>query len=388
LIQIKSYKPIQVVRVPSHNWRDMRGENCERETTVDLLTKKGALAQSKLVDAPQATLADGEVRMHVDLFSLTANNVTYGAAGDFLQYWRFYPTGEEGWGRVPVWGFATAVESKSASIAVGERVYGYLPMSETFVVKPGERKHGGFAETNPQRAGLAPVYNNYVFNAGDPLYAKDTEALQVLFRPLFTTSFLIDDFLADAGYFGGKQIIFSSASAKTSYAAAQLLKARGDVKVVGLTSASNVGFTKALGFYDDVLAYKDIGGMAASVPTVFVDIAGNSGVRASVHAQFGDALSYSCAVGATHWDAPRQEQPPAGPAPKMFFAPDVVKKRITDWGPAGFSQKVGAAWAAFLPTAARTTKVVESCGLEAAAKVFADLASGRGDPSEGRVIRL
>ena len=50
----------------------------------------------------------------------------------------------------------------------------------------------------------------------------------MLFRPLFTTSFLIDDFLADADYFGGKQVIFSSASAKTAYAAAQLLKARGE----------------------------------------------------------------------------------------------------------------------------------------------------------------
>jgi len=84
-----------------------------------------------------------------------------------------------------------------------------------------------------------------------------------------------------------------------------------------------------------VLAYEDIGGMEASVPTVFVDIAGNSGVRASVHAQFGDALKYSCAVGATHWDAPRQEQPLAGPAPKMFFAPDVVKKR---------DHQLGAGW--------------------------------------------
>lgn len=78
----------------------------------------------------------------------------------------------------------------------------------------------------------------------------------------------------------------------------------------------------------------------------------------------------------------------AGPAPIMFFAPDVVKKRMVDWGPAGFGQRVGAAWAAFLPTAAKTTRVVESTGLEAAAKVFTDLASGRGDPSEGHVIRL
>lgn len=355
---------------------------------MDVLVKKGALAQAKVAGPPEAPLGEGEARLKVDLFSLTANNVTYGAAGDFLQYWRFFPTGEEGWGRVPVWGFATAVESRSPAIAVGERVYGYLPMSDTFVVAAGERKHGAFADVSAHRAGLAPVYNNYVFNAGDPLYATETEALQVLFRPLFTTSFLIDDFLADTGYFGAKQVVFSSASAKTSYAAAQLLKARGDVRVVGLTSASNVGFTQELGFYDEVLSYDAIGGMDGSAPTAFVDIAGNATVRAAVHARFADKLTYSCAVGATHWDAPRQDQALAGPAPKMFFAPDVVKKRIGDWGATGFSQKVGAAWAAFLPTAARTTRVVEGRGLESAARVFSDLASGKGDPKDGHVIRL
>lgn len=355
---------------------------------MDLLTRKGALAQSKLADAPLAALADGQVRMRVDLFSLTANNVTYGAAGDFLQYWRFYPSGEEGWGRVPVWGFATAVESRSPAIAVGERVYGYLPMSDSFVLTPGDRKHGSFAETNPQRSGLAPVYNNYVFNVGDPLYTRETEAIQVLFRPLFTTSFLIDDFLADAGYFNAGQVVFSSASAKTAYAAAQLLKARGDVKVVGLTSPSNIAFTRGLGFYDAVHGYDEISAMDGSVQTVFVDIAGNGGVRAAVHGQFVDNLTYSCLVGATHWDAPRQDEQLAGPPPKMFFAPDVVKKRMGDWGPTGFGQKLGAAWAAFLPTAARTARVVEGRGLGDAARVFSDLASGKGDPGDGHVIRM
>jgi NADPH:quinone reductase-like Zn-dependent oxidoreductase len=355
---------------------------------MDLLVKKGALAQTKLADGAPAPLNDGEARLKVDLFSLTANNVTYGAAGDFLKYWQFYPSPEEGWGRVPVWGFATAVESKSPAIAVGERVYGYLPMSDTFVVKPGEKKNGAFADQSAHRQGLAPVYNGYVFNAGDPLYAKETEAAQVLFRPLFTTSFLIDDFIADAGYFGAKQVIFSSASAKTAYAAAMLLKARGEAKVVGLTSASNVAYTKGLGFYDEVLAYDAVGGMDASVPSVFVDIAGNAAVRSAVHGRFADNLKYSCAVGFTHWDVPRSDAALAGPQPTMFFAPDVVKKRLVDWGPAGFGQRVGAAWAAFLPTSAKTTRVVEHRGLEAAGRVFGDLASGRADPKDGHVVRI
>jgi NADPH:quinone reductase-like Zn-dependent oxidoreductase len=354
----------------------------------DVLVKRGALGETKLVSAASQQLADGEALFRVDMFSLTANNVTYGAFGDFLKYWNFYPSQEEGWGRVPVWGFATAVESRSPTVKPGVRVYGYLPMSTTFSLKPSERKHGAFAETSPHRAGLAPVYNNYVFNSDDPLYASDTEALQVLFRPLFITSFLIDDFVADQGNFGAKQVIFSSASAKTAYAAAQLMKARGQVKVVGLTSPGNVGYVKDLGFYDDVRAYDAIDAMDGAVPSVFIDIAGNAEVRAAVHRRFADNLKYSCAVGATHWDAPRPDAKLAGAQPQMFFAQDIVKKRIVDWGPAEFQSRVAAAWRAFLPTAVRTTRVVEGRGLAEAARVFADLAGGRAKPNDGHVIRL
>jgi NADPH:quinone reductase-like Zn-dependent oxidoreductase len=290
---------------------------------------------------------------------------------------------------VPVWGFATVIESRSDSAKVGERVYGYLPMSTTFRLKPGVRAHGGFSDESAHRAGLAPVYNRYLFNADDPLYSRDTEALQTLFRPLFVTSFLIDDFLADNAFFGARQVMFSSASAKTSYATAQLLKARGGVKVIGLTSAGNIAFVKELGFYDDIVAYDAIGSLDGSIPTAFVDVAGDSIVRAAVHERFRDNLKYSCAVGATHWDARRSDNVPMpGPTPQMFFAPTIVQKRIADWGPAGFQQKTAEAWRAFLPTAARTTRIVEGTGLTEAARVFAELAGGRSKPSDGHVIRL
>ena len=337
--------------------------------TVDLLVKRSALGEARLAPAPPAALEEGEAALRVDLFSLTANNVTYGAFGDFLKYWQFYPA-PEGWGRVPVWGFATVTESRSPSVNVGERVYGYLPMSTAFKLRPGVRRHGGFSDESAHRAGLAPVYNSYVLNSEDALYTADTEELQVLFRPLFVTSFLIDDFVADSGYFGARQVIFSSASAKTAYAAAQLLKARG-VRVVGLTSPANQAFVERLGFYDEVVPYGDIGAMDGLVPSVFVDIAGDAKVRAAVHETFRDHLAYSCAVGATHWDAPRPETTLPGPQPQMFFAPSVVQKRIADWGGAGFQKRVGEAWRAFLPTAARETRVVEGRTLEDAARAIA-----------------
>jgi NADPH:quinone reductase-like Zn-dependent oxidoreductase len=353
---------------------------------MDLQVKRSAFAEARLAPAEPITLEEGEAALRVDAFSLTANNVTYAAMGDFLKYWQFYPA-PEGWGRVPVWGFATVTESRSPNVKAGERVYGYLPMSTAFKVKPGARRPGGFSDESAHRAGLAPIYNSYTPNAEDPLYTPDTEALQMLFRPLFMTSFLIDDFIADNKEFGAKQIIFSSASAKTSYGTAQLLKARG-VKVIGLTSPSNVAFTEKLGFYDQVLPYDAITKLDGSVPTVFVDIAGSTPVRIAVHEKFRDNLKYSCAVGATHWDVPRPDTKVPGPAPQMFFAPGVAQKRIKDWGPVEFQRRAGEAWKSFLPTAARTTKVVEGRGLEQASTVFADLAAGRARPDDGHIIRL
>ena len=63
-------------------------------------------------------LEPGEVRLAVDAFALTANNVTYAAIGDLLQYWSFFPAPDR-WGRVPVWGYADVVESTLDDVPVG-----------------------------------------------------------------------------------------------------------------------------------------------------------------------------------------------------------------------------------------------------------------------------
>ena len=70
--------------------------------SMDVLVKRSALGETKVAPAPAIELAEGEALLRVDAFSLTANNVTYGAFGDFLKYWNFYPA-PEGFGRVPVW---------------------------------------------------------------------------------------------------------------------------------------------------------------------------------------------------------------------------------------------------------------------------------------------
>ena len=46
-----------------------------------------------------------------------------------MQYWGFFPTGDDAWGHMPVWGFADVVASTVSGVEVGERFYGYFPIA-------------------------------------------------------------------------------------------------------------------------------------------------------------------------------------------------------------------------------------------------------------------
>jgi len=63
-------------------------------------------------EVPQSS--DGQIVVAIDKFALTANNVTYAASGDLLGYWQFYPTAEDPWGKVTVWGIAEVIDSQGS----------------------------------------------------------------------------------------------------------------------------------------------------------------------------------------------------------------------------------------------------------------------------------
>ena len=71
-------------------------------STSTLLVRQDNLASTRLLTADDTPLEGGQVRVRVESFALTANNITYAALGDMLNYWQFFPTGEAGWGIVPV----------------------------------------------------------------------------------------------------------------------------------------------------------------------------------------------------------------------------------------------------------------------------------------------
>ena len=104
-----------------------------------------------------------------------------------------------------MWGFAEVVESRAEGVAVGERCYGYWPMGRYLVVQPARVGKHGFVDGAAHRAALPAVYNQIQRCAADPGYVAAQEAQQALLRPLFITSFLIDDFLDDARCFGARR---------------------------------------------------------------------------------------------------------------------------------------------------------------------------------------
>ncbi len=359
-------------------------------TTLDFLVERDDLRSSEFVRGADPALAPGDVQLAIDRFALTANNITYAAFGEAMAYWNFFPT-REGWGRIPVWGFADVARSRHDAIREGERVYGYLPMSSHLVVSADRVNAGSFVDAAPHRAKLPPVYNQYTrLGAG---HRRELEDAHMLFRPLFVTSFLIDDFLAERGFFGARQIVLSSASSKTSLSLAYLLSRRPAprAEVVGLTSPAHRAFVAGTKCYERVVAYDDVASLAHA-PTVYVDMSGNANVLGAVHRHFAEELKYSCLVGATHWEArgaaggAREALP--GPKPEMFFAPDRVRARVQEWSAAGFDARVDASWRGFAEAASGWIEATQHRGERAVRAAYLEVLENRALPERGYVLSL
>jgi hypothetical protein len=350
-----------------------------------LAVARDDLSRTALLDIPVPEIGDGEVLLRVDRVGMTANNVTYAVLGDAFRYWAFFPA-EEGWGRVPLWGFAEVAASNVGGVEVGSRLYGYLPTSSHLVVRPARVDARGFRDVSPHRDGLPSPYQAYSLTTGDAAYEQHREDLQVLYRPLFFTSFMLADKLVDNDLFGAKVLALSSASSKTAYGAAFLLEGSG-AELVGLTSPSNVAFTESLKCYDRVLSYDEVGALQMGTPTAYIDLAGSAELRHALHDHLGESLVRDVVVGVTH-----QDSSPigtlAGARPTVFFAPDQMRKRAEDWGRDGLDERFGEAWRRFAPTVEGWVDVVVSHGPEALRAVWLDVLAGNSAPRVGNVVTL
>ena len=324
------------------------------------------------------------MRLEIESFSVTANNVTYAVVGDGFGYWNFF-LAADGHGIVPMWGHARVVQSNHPDFSEGERVYGYLPMATHLDVVPGKLSASGFTDMAAHRQPMSPVYNSYSRLAADPEHDPAREGERMIFGPLFKTGFLIEYFMRSQDWFGAEQVS-PSASSKTAMDWQALPTPLAPNTPRRADLCRQCRFRGKTGPYDRVLSCDDIGGIEGT-DSVSVDFAGNANVLRRLHEHLGSALAYSCLVGATHieqreggtGDIP-------GPTPTLFFAPDHAVALFKQVGPEEAGRQMAESWRGFLVDAGDSVTIERKQGLAAARDVFAHMVAGRVDPAKGIVI--
>ena len=364
--------------------------------TREFQVRKDNFAKHRLVDATvgadDETLAAGTVRVKVERFAFTTNNITYAVAGEQIGYWQFFPpTGvdTDGWGIIPVWGFAEVTASTIDDIPVGERLFGYFPMATIHDMSPTHITRQGFIEGASHRSHLPPAYNRYTRVNGEPGYNRATDNERMLLWPLYITSFCLWDALKDSDWHGAQQVVVVSASSKTSIGLAYALHDDSSAPpAVAITSPRNLEFVRKLGLYQQSVTYDSLADIDASIPTVIVDMSGNAEVLGQLHRHLGDNLQRCVNVGLTHWDEAGSADGIITARSEFFFAPSHIQKRLQDWGPDTFSTKT----ATFMQeTAAKSRtwlQLRKLGGLEGLAAVYGDVCAGRVPANEALIVEL
>ena len=326
-------------------------------------------------------LEPGEVRLTLERFALTSNNISYALGGDFLDYWGFFPA-EVGWGRLPAMGYGIVSESANPDIAVGGRYFGFFPVGNEHIVQ-AQTSSGGFIDVGTHREKHAMAYR--AFDKVSDVEGENDNAM-LIFRGLFMTSFLAEDFLREQNFFEATHVVITSASSKTSIALAHCLRTNSTMRVIGLTSDANVDFVNSTGEYHDVVTYSEISSLDPSIQTVIVDMAGNPEIVASVHTHFGELLKYSCSIGATHWDQTSHRVDTPGPKPQFFFAPSQISKRSKEWGRAELNIRLETALNTFIEGSKEWLRIEHSRGADAVSETYSQLVAGKMPPEIGNIL--
>ena len=348
------------------------------------------LRETKIVELDQEPLKEGQVRVAIDKMGLTANNISYAVSGDFIGYWKYFPaTG--GWGKVPGWAMADVVESRSDAIAVGERLYGFVPMASEVVLQPGQVADGFFLDAGPNRAKLPALYNQYLRTESEPDFLKSLEDERCLLFPLFITSFVLYDYLIDNAFFGAQQVVIGSVSSKTGFGLAHLLKNDPEVgqKVIGLTSPRNVEFVESLGCCDQIATYGEESKIDTELTTAWVDMSGDGRLTTRLHHMLGENMVESCIVGGTHWDSDhRRDKGLPGAAPTFFFAPGHIAKRDGEWGQGEMWRRGSEAGAAIANSVSGQLAVEKFSGAKEVEAIWRDMLDNKVSASRGIMISI
>lgn len=336
---------------------------------------------------------DKEALVQIETFGLSSNNITYLALGDSLPYRQFFPVPEElpaeGWVCPPVWGVASVLESNSALLNGGEKVYGFFPAARFATLRPVEATTAGFRVERPGIPAQLAFYHHYGVLGRDPFYLPEQEAMMVVMRPLFLTGLLLEDYLRETGFAGAERVAVSSAASKTAFSFSSAFRRSGGAELVGLSSVAGRAAAEGFDVYDRVVVYEEIDSLAADRPLVYVDISGSVAIRQLMKSHFGDTLRLILSVGLTHWaDGHYGSEHAADEVPaQVFFAPGWSTRRVKQKGRAFLAHLV-TGWREQMASVDNHFRVTREAGADAVAASWRAFAEGRIEPNLALVHNL
>lgn len=349
----------------------------------EVLVRRDNFASSEIRVPVSDELRPGEVRLAIEKFGLTANNVSYARFGDGgVPFWNAFPDTPES-GRVPLWSFVRVVESRNAGIPVGGRYFGFVPMASHHTVQAKVTPRG-FVETAPQRAFLHPWYLTFQ-RVGEP---DDLDDVRALMRPVFPASFNLADLVERQAAAGAKSVLVTSASCKTAIGLADELRARrAGIPVVGVTSEGSRAFVESLGIYDEVVTYDAIESAGVTAPAVLVDFTGSAKWLGVVYQHFAPSLSHGVLIGMTHPN-PDDKAPPGlpDPQPEFFFTPVIEDHAVAAEGADAYYARYHEAEDRFLRQMASWVTIRGGQGPADLTDAFRCLLAGDQAPEVGRVL--
>ena len=234
----------------------------------------------------------------------------------------------------------------------------------------------------------------------------------MLYRPLFWTSYWCEDWMFSSKYRDANQIIISSASSKTAFCLAYLIKKRitkGDISNVtltGITSKSNLGFTRGLHLYDKVLEYDSF---ASLKPTsgngkwIYADLAGNENFNDRLFSHLGSNLVAGIALGLTNlspsapdassikWSTNTFTNTPSNAGKKeleQFFMPEWLNVRRHQFSIEEISALQNRAWKDLMKDCGSWVKMKHISGGDAVKLAYGKVTKGGFGPDEGMIWSL
>ncbi|KAI0087432.1 hypothetical protein BDY19DRAFT_893251 [Irpex rosettiformis] len=381
-----------------------------------------------LVSSPRPQLSDSKhVLIEVDRFGFSTNNITYQALGEapHFRYFEFNPPPTAGnvspvtHGLIPVWGFGTIVESTHPEVSVGERVYGYFSPARYLLVPVSDANKHNFYVPRPHLPADRRPYNTIRRCATDPQYDPSplAEDLTMLYRPLFWTAYWCEDWFNASSYRGATAFLITSASSKTAFCLAYLLKKRRaasgkTIRIVGLTSTRNVAFTTGLGLYDELFEY---GSFESAAPLqsqgdkwIYIDVAGNEGINDRIRKHFAPQKNVVAGVqlgltnlspsapsaATTHFSTntslvdARNAEPTGTLKLEQFFMPEWLAIRQKQLTVEQIANVQAQAWKDLMTEGESWVKIEQIYGGPAVVQAYRSIAQNGTDAGTGMILSL